>query len=1023
MQRILSFLTRDLRGVSALWLLVFVLCLTAASWLDEAAGRRLDARVARAAEIASLELGPGLQPGVPAPHAQARALLVRRDLGFAWLRVRDREGLSVAAAARQRDGPGRWLLARLSTSHRVTLLRDGVPVGSLEFGLLVGGGTGLPGSSLVPGLLGLLAGLPMLCLLSVRLWTIYRREWSAAGPDLTAALARDGVASPRAGSPPVLPAVAGEVMAVFDRGGVVIDRQQRVCDLNACAERLTGWRREEAFGQPLSQVLMLEAGESGQAPLPLQDCLRGMRDRASGRFRLRARDGTWRELEINAGPLRDAGGRIGGLLLSLGEVADATPATAVPGNAHPLSRLLLDHALDCVLTVDSQDRIRFVNDRALENFGYRLTDLRGEHISRILPEPFRPGSATRVTDLLLTLPGMSRAAVRARRRDGSQYPAELSIYPVSLRGQQGHAVAIRPAGLPEVQAALDPALQQLLQDDRQEICLADADSLHLVASNEIAQRNLGFPPAEMQNISLPRLSPRLDPDALRREIEQLREGRVGISESRQWQQRADGTSYEAQVRLSLWCGAHQSLLVRVARPVETPLGSARETARLERLEQAAHRDPLTGLAGQSLFLERLHGIVSDPRGSWLVVRLAVRARAGDGGSSSDAARQWLRAVADRLSAIAAVGDTVAHVEKDEFALLLACGADAAAVDAKLARLGQALRNPSPAAATVLSFEASVGAALYPGDATRAELLWHHAGLALREAIHQAIDRGPGQICRYQAGLADRQAGPAAHTPVAVSPQEAVRLAWEQGRLRLEMQAISDVRARRVVGAELLLAWRQPGRGLLRSAAQLRQAGADDALVAGLGSWILEQAFEQAGRWRDLELPALPLFVNLSALSLPAPDAAGVLKDLLRRQPGLAEDIVIMLNAGTLEDLLLGASGGLGFLRDHRLRLGINDVDPSRTDLLRQADVDFVQLTPASIAGLPLSREASTRTAAVIEAGQRVGAHLCASGVETAGQRAALMALGCHLQQGRLFGEPLEPREFARSLLRAEAGVL
>jgi EAL domain-containing protein (putative c-di-GMP-specific phosphodiesterase class I) len=136
----------------------------------------------------------------------------------------------------------------------------------------------------------------------------------------------------------------------------------------------------------------------------------------------------------------------------------------------------------------------------------------------------------------------------------------------------------------------------------------------------------------------------------------------------------------------------------------------------------------------------------------------------------------------------------------------------------------------------------------------------------------------------------------------------------------------------------------------------------------------------------------------------------------------AQHLVLLVNGADLEALLLEPDGWLSLARDMGLRLGVDDVASVRPDLLRRIDPDLVRLARATIAGLPAARQASEQTGAGIIAGQRIGALVLADGVERAEQREALINLGCYLQQGRLLGEPMAPRDFSRLLSRAEVGA-
>jgi diguanylate cyclase (GGDEF)-like protein/PAS domain S-box-containing protein len=1036
----LRALTGRPAGLTGLWLAALALCLLGAALLSGSSAAQTAQRVARAGEIAAGELAPALLRADGATLGlQARALLAHREIGFAWLRVRDAQGRAVAAAGRLETGTAarlpsglrRQLYQFISSDHRVPLLRNGLEIGSLEFGLLIGGGgLGVAGGRMGAGLLALLLGLPLLLWLSLRLKDALRRDWSAgsarmaqsATATVLQAGGRDAAALTRAGSAPAT--AAGELLAVFNRGALFVDRNQSVQDLNAEAERLTGWTAAEARHRPLSEVLPLYRDDAQrQVALPLEGCFSGAQARLQGRYRLHARDGSRHEVDIDAGPVRDPTGYIGGVLISLSVVPGAgrvlqtiSPAAALEPeqDRRQLSQMLLDQVLECVVTTDSQDRIQFANGRALENFGYSLPELRGEHISRLLPEPFLRRPQARIADLALELPDAEPPTVTARRRDGSQYAATLVVHPVSVRGQQGNVVTIRPsaAAVAERQR-LGPRLRHLLENAPDELYVADPDSLHLIAANRQALQHLGFSVEQLRQTTLLRLCPRLAPETLRAHVARLREGSTDIVELRGWHQRAAGSGYEVQSRLSLWSGEGAPVLLLAAQPLAAA-GRPEAELREARLEFLAQHDALTGLPNRKLLMARLdQAIAADADGArpLALVHLALAGLdALNPAPANDVLDPLLKAVADRLSAAVRASDTVARLEGVEFALLLQ-PKRREDLGELLKRLRMLLTRPLRVGAQDITVDVHAGAAVYPGDADAAEPLMHRAAQALREAMA----RGPV--------LTSPPAAPVSMPAAATEPAMRLREAQERGELAIQLQPLMDVRARLVVGAEVLMAWRYPGHSLLRTAEQIEQAGADPALSAALAPWVLERACEQQANWRNLELQTLPLLVNLTALPLAGRHTVQGIRSLLAHYRVPPEQLIVMVHAGRLEALLLDVDSWLPVLRDLGLRLGVHDVDPARTDLLRRADVDVVRLTPRSIAGLPASREASEQSLAIIQAGQRVGARIFASGVERAEQREALLALGCHIQQGRLLGEPLSPQEFARSLLRSEIGAI
>ena len=1030
---------RNLWGVSTLWLLALALCLLGWSLLDGSGDTRQNERVARAGEVASVELAPMLlRSDTPVLGPQVRALLVRQDIGFAWLRVRDAQGRVVAAAGRLESGrvaglPSglrRQLYTLISHDRSTPLVHQGLEAGVLEFGLLIGGGgLGGTGGKLLLALLLLGLGLPALCLLSLRLKTAFLRDWGSGGTMaarnaatsvLDSSTALRTMPSRQGAS---LPAVTGDLFKVFDLGAIVIDRNQAVLDLNAQAAALTGWSPSQAQGRPLSEVLQLFHADLKQTvQLSLENCFSGGRERLQARYFLRARDHALYEVDIDAAPLREPSGEVGGVLLSLRQVEKVSqalqrivPESALAPTQDPrqLSQMLLDQVLECVITTDSQDRIQFANGRALENFGYSLTELRGEHISRLLPVPFLRQVRMRVADLALTLPDMPTEEVVGRRRDGSQFAATLVVHAVSFRGQQGHVVTVRPRIPKSGKSSLSSRLSLLLESSPGEVYVADPDSLQLIAGNEYARKQLGFSVDQLNQITLLRLYPRLVPETLRDHITRLREGATDLVEFREWHQRANGSSYEVQSRLSLWTGEGTPVLLLVAQAVANIAVQPDAALREDKVGFLAYHDALTGLPSRPLFMQRLQQAIdanSRKPQPFAMVHLALS-------GFSEVNHEYgyetgdllLKLVANRLSTSVGAADTVARLGGDEFILLIGLPRSQDATPL-LRRLKQALSQPLRVGTHDIKVKACLGATVYPDDAVTPDLLLRHAGLALRAARAE----GPGESRLYHAS-STAAAGPS-------SPAEQLREAQARGELGIELQPLNDVRARLVIGAEVLLAWRYPGHGLLRTADQLRQASHNSEMADALGLWVLEQACEQQANWRNLELHTLPLLVNLSTLPLAGRSDAQALRGLLARYRVPPQHLIFMVNASELESLLLDHDSVLPVLRDLGLRIGMNDIDTGRMDLLRRADVDVVRLTPRTIAGLPSSRDAADQTAAIIQAGQRIGARIFASGVERAEQREALLALGCHYQQGRLLGEPVKAHEFALKLIHAEAGA-
>lgn len=959
----------DLFGASlrhaALCAFALGLCIAGGLLLSAPRQDVLAERVSRAGRIASTELAEPLQSRSTDLNARTRALLVRRDVGFAWLRVRDANGHAVAAAGRlEPAGRGatskfgrdlrRSAYALISTEHRQMLVFEQREVGSLEFGLLIGAASvGAASGQLLFGLLALLIGIPALFFQSSKLFQSLRPirvpSYDEPVPVIATMTPRLGrrlaeISTEAARAAPVLTPAVNEVLSAFKRGGIVVDREQLICEMNPLAEHLSGWLLAQARHRPLKEIFQLfNADLQRSVTLPLVECLSGTLDRSGNNYFLRNRDGNVLEIELTLAPVREAAGPITGVLITVNEVAKKpdllqriTSTVAAPIQDPPgLSRVLTDQLLENVITTDSQDRIQFANDRALATFGYSLVDIRGEPIGKLLPQPFMHLSRARVSDYALVLPQTPAARAVARRRDGSKFDVSLEVHPVGSGQHTGFLITVRPAAT------------------------AQEPKPDMKAENRVERL------AEVARVVADAIQP-------------------GNSKS---------------------SGPHTFL-------ADTAQSDAK-------LDFFAYHDALTGLPSRSLFMNRLEHVLTSAdagRSGFAVVHLALSAFADiNQRYGSDVGDRLLKTVADRLSAGVGPADTVARVEDAEFLLLLQGSSRREEVTTTLKRIQSTIAQTFRAGTHPLEIDASFGATVYPEDKSSPELLLQHASLALQEAQAKSLRRGKGQIQVYRENFATRQLP---------SDEFAARLkaAQTQGQLEIEFQAITNVRSRQIVGVEVLLSWRQDG-GVLRTAAALKHAGLSDAFIAALSEWVIEGACAHYGNLHNLELPELPLLFNATALPITGRAVLHKLRGVLAKYRVPAKQLIFMINADELEALMLRPDSWIPLARDLGLRIGISDVTIEQLDLLRRADVDVVWLSPSVTAGLLTSEQATQRVKAIIHAGQRVGAQIFSSGIERAEQRETLLELGCYLQQGSLLGEVMRPRKFFRLLARAEVGAI
>lgn len=239
-------------------------------------------------------------------------------------------------------------------------------------------------------------------------------------------------------------------------------------------------------------------------------------------------------------------------------------------------------------------------------------------------------------------------------------------------------------------------------------------------------------------------------------------------------------------------------------------------------------------------------------------------------------------------------------------------------------------------------------------------------------------------------------------------------ALESGQLSIELQPLVDTRSRRWHGGEALLRWQHPTRGLL-GCSQFRSALHDPHLIACIGDRVLEHACAAACAWPPDALRGFRLAVNVATEQLLLDGFAEALASLLARsgfEPArleldLDESVLATDNAAIAQ-----ATASLGALG---VSLAIDDFGRGLASIprLRRYPVRTLKLDPALVAGVGHCEDSEASVEAIVSMGSSLGLGIVARGVSTAAQRDFLAALGCWLQQGPLYGPPLDPVAFAR----------
>ncbi len=244
----------------------------------------------------------------------------------------------------------------------------------------------------------------------------------------------------------------------------------------------------------------------------------------------------------------------------------------------------------------------------------------------------------------------------------------------------------------------------------------------------------------------------------------------------------------------------------------------------------------------------------------------------------------------------------------------------------------------------------------------------------------------------------------------------LRLALVRQEFELHYQPKLCIDACEVVGAEALIRWRHPRRGMISPAEFIPIAESSDLMVP-LGEWVLQAACEQARAWQDSGYPPLPVAVNISARQFQDNDFVGSLKGILYDTGLEPRWLELEITEGMMMDDTEQTIERFQRIHDLGVEISIDDFGTGYSSLayLKRFPVHRLKIDRSFVRDLTTDTDDAAITEAVIKMGHSLKLKVIAEGVETEQQMAYLRSKGCDELQGFLFSPPLQAKEFVRWL--------
>jgi diguanylate cyclase (GGDEF)-like protein len=434
----------------------------------------------------------------------------------------------------------------------------------------------------------------------------------------------------------------------------------------------------------------------------------------------------------------------------------------------------------------------------------------------------------------------------------------------------------------------------------------------------------------------------------------------------------------------------------------------------QEIEQLAFFDPLTRLPNRRLLMDRLQqalasGARSGRLGAMMFMDLDHFKTINDT-LGHDVGDNLLRQVAERLRACVREADTVARLGGDEFVVMLEdldMPAPSAATQIELIgeKILTALNKPYQVGLHTLSSTPSIGVTLFLGHDESVDDLLKKADIAM----YQAKMSGRNAIRFYDPYM---QAGIAARTAL----DKDLRAALDQQQFMLHYQAqVSD--AGTVVGAEVLIRWQHPVRGMV-SPMDFIPLAEETGQIMPIGQWVLDTACRQLKAWETVPaFQALELAVNVSARQFRAADFVHQIAQTLQTTAANPCRLKLELTESLVLDDVVDTVAKMDQLKALGVRFSMDDFGTGQSSLayLTQLPLDQLKIDQSFVRNIGVKSTDDIIIQTIIGLASRLGMEVIAEGVETPAQREFLQHNGCTVCQGYLLGRPVPLDQFEQSL--------
>jgi diguanylate cyclase (GGDEF)-like protein/PAS domain S-box-containing protein len=788
---------------------------------------------------------------------------------------------------------------------------------------------------------------------------------------------------------------AAQILETMKSAVLLVDMDARIRVANRGACVLLGYTAGELIGQPLRKIL--DPGREISTSKLLNSS--GVLEQTMVWL---AASGARVDVLASSSFVRDADGAPLGVVYVASDYTERRRADEALRESELRYRTLFDHN-PLPMWVYDFESLQFisVNDEALRHYGYSRDEFLSMKITDIRPEEDVPA----VLALLPQLPArVSPAIFRHRKKDGSIIDVDISSFEFVSGGRRRRLVMARDITERRRSERLlresEARYRLLFERNLAGVYRTTADGRVLDANDAFA-RVFGYNSRE-ELLSVQASSFYFDNSERERMIADVRQQRA-LTNVEVRMRRRDGSAVWVLENMTMIEGTMPEILEGTVIDI-----TDRKYAQ-EEIEYQAYHDVLTGLPNRLLFRDRISVALAHARRTARAVAVMFfdlddfkNVNDSLGHTVGD---RLLQSVGMRLVAAVRAEDTVARMGGDEFTVLLSDVADGRGAANVARKILDSVSAPIVIDGHELKVTTSIGIAVFPGDGFDAETLLKNADRAMYRA--KQLGRNNYQYATTPP-LDDR-----------LMLERRLLQAIDKDELILHYQPIVEIATQQVVGAEALVRWNDPSRGVLPPESFIPAAEESD-LILTIGEWVLRTGCAQMKHWHDIGLGRLRLAVNLSPRQFAQRDLASHIGRVLEETKFPGNCLELEITESTVMQNAEAALSTMMLLKAMGVRISIDDFGTGYSSLsyLKRFPIDTLKIDQEFVRDLSADVNDQAIITAVVSMARALKLRVVAEGVETEAQLGFLQREECAEMQGFLYSRPVAPADFEDALRRA-----